>query len=105
MSLVAATLRSNNKINYVVMAGCGKKGTNYSKRYMEFVRGNASRLEGRILSIYDKNGDIAGTCMDSFDKAPGLICKELVLDTGKGHGLFYTPEKIWIDEIARRGCP
>ena len=100
MTLAAATIVGKKNVNYVVLAGCGKKGTKYGKGFNRFAQHYASKLKGRILSIYDNDDEIAGTCMDMFTNKKNVMSKEMVLDTGKGHGLFYSPKAEWIDEIA-----
>jgi hypothetical protein len=44
-----------------------------------------------------------GSCRRLFDKADAskVETRELPLHTGKGHGLFYAPDAVWIDEIAK----
>jgi len=98
--LVAARL-GNPNLNFVNMAGCGKWG-GFGKGFGKFVARDASRLQGRILSLYDSSDNIAGSCRKAFEKAAGNVeSKETVFDTGEGHGLFYGPEKIWIDEVVK----
>lgn len=76
-------------VNYVVMAGCGASPPEF-----------AARLKGRILSLYDWDDDIAGSCGTVFAKAPGLVTREIVLTVGKGHGTFFTPRTEWLEPLA-----
>jgi hypothetical protein len=101
IAMLASAIIGNPDLNFVNMAGCGK-GTRFGGSFRKFVAKDASRLQGRILSLYDGSDEIAGSCRGAFEKAAGNVeSKEIVFDTGKGHGLFYSPEKIWIDEVVR----
>jgi len=99
MTLIIASLLQNNHINFVVMAGCGKRGTQFRRGYNKFLNRLATKLRGRILSIYDKGDNVAGSCKESFEKAIDVKSKEVEFNTGKGHGLFYSPSTIWINEV------
>lgn len=99
MALIVASLVREPNISYVVMAGCGKKGTEFRRGYEQFLKQNARDLQGRILSIYDSSDREAGSCQEAFQKAAHLETKEIVLHTGQGHGLFYFPQAVWIREI------
>ena len=57
------------------------------------------RPQGRVLSIYDRVDTEAGSCARYFREAPGLTFTEVVLDVGRGHALFYTPEPVWVDRV------
>ena len=101
ITMLAAAGLGNRNLNFVNMAGCGK-GSGFGKGFRKFVARDASRLQGRILSLYDSSDQIAGSCRRAFEKAAGNVeSKEIVFDTGEGHGLFYGPEKIWIDEVVK----
>ena len=101
ITMLTAAGLGNPDLNLVNMAGCGK-GARFGKGFRKFVARDASRLRGRILSLYDGSDRIAGSCRKAFDKAAGNVkSREIVFDTGEGHGLFYSPEKIWIDEVVK----
>jgi pimeloyl-ACP methyl ester carboxylesterase len=101
ITLIAAGKVRNDGVNYVVLAGCGKTGTASEKGFRTFVQNDAAKMQGRILSIYDTSDQVAGSCREAFDAATGLRNHEITLETGKGHGLFYTPTPEWIDEVVR----
>lgn len=101
MTLIVASLLENPKINYVVMAGCGKKGTRFRPKYEEFLSKYSPRLSGKILSTYDSSDRVAGSCQEAFDKAKNIKSKEVILNTGKGHGIFYYPDPNWTKEIIK----
>jgi len=99
MALFVASLLQESKLNYVVMAGCGKKGTGFGRGFDLFVKNRAAAVKGRILSLYDEEDQIAATCKEAFDRAAKVETKEVVLKTRRGHGVFYSPETNWIQEV------
>ncbi|NOX32413.1 MAG: alpha/beta hydrolase [Deltaproteobacteria bacterium] len=101
ITLYASSILKNDKINFVVMAGCGANGK-YRKNYKRFLRSAAHDLKGRILSIYDINDSICGSCETAFKLAAGGISsKEIKLTVGKGHGTFYQPRKEWLIPVVK----
>jgi hypothetical protein len=101
MVLLVASDVQNAAVQFVVMAGCGKAGTPARAAYEEFLTTRAASLQGRILSLYDRSDQLMATCREAFAKAvPTRIeSREIVLDTGRGHGLFYAPDERWMDPI------
>jgi hypothetical protein len=99
MTLMVASLVQEPEVRYVVLAGCGKSGGGFRRSYEPFLRGHAQDLRGRILSLYDAADGEAGTCREAFSQRGGLETDEIVLRTGKGHGLFYAPEQVWLAEV------
>jgi hypothetical protein len=100
MTLIVASRVGERKINYVVMAGCGRKETTFRRGYERFLDRDARNLRGRILSIYDADDREAGSCQEAFNEAARAETKETILHTGRGHGLFYAPESSWIEKVA-----
>jgi len=100
MTLLTATMVADPGVNYVLLAGCGKEGSNFRKSYERFLMARASSLAGRILSLYDYNDAVAGTCQEFFGKSPLIQPREQVLRTGKGHGVFYSAAPEWVDKVA-----
>jgi hypothetical protein len=88
---------ANPKVNYVIMASCPPEGTNFRRGFNRFLRQDASNVTGRILNLYDVSDVIGGSCAEVFERAGKVSSKELSFDTGKGHGLFYTPQDNWIN--------
>lgn len=99
MALIVATLCEDPKLNFVVMAGCGKQGSAFRRPYDRFLTTSAANLEGRVLSLYDGSDPEAGTCQEAFALASYAKTKERVFRTGRGHGLFYSPDASWINEV------
>ena len=95
ITLLTASMVSNTDVRYVVMAGCGKSGSRFRRGYVQFLAGRARGAIGDVLSIYDASDHTASTCVKIFEEG-NITGDELILDTRRGHGLFYTPETIWM---------
>jgi pimeloyl-ACP methyl ester carboxylesterase len=99
IALLVATLVEEKKVNFVIMAGCGRKETRFRRVYEPFLQNRAALLQGQLLSLYDKADRVAGTCREAFSATSEIESREIVFNTGQGHGLFYSPEPIWIKEV------
>ena len=106
-ALIASTYIANPEINYAILAGCALESTddiagfNVRKFYMIFVNNRAELLNGRYLSLRDKSDEWFGSCNEAFSQADGIETKEIVLQTGEGHGVFYSPNPAWIDLVVK----
>jgi len=97
IALCVSSQLKNNKINYVIMAGCEIAGIKKYKMYPDF-----TNLQGRILSVYANSDTVAGSCSNAFSMATdGLSDTELVLNSEKGHKLFFTPDSTWLIPVLR----
>jgi pimeloyl-ACP methyl ester carboxylesterase len=105
IALIAASELQEEKLNFVIMAGCGKPGSGFGRSYQRFLDERAARLRGRLLSIYDASDRIAGSCRAAIEKAALTESDEVVLETGRGHALFWSPEAVWLDEIVEWAAP
>lgn len=92
IAMIASTRLKNRRVKFVVMAACGDWDV-YKKVGID--------LWGEILSIYDVNDDVAGTCSDFFRRSTGVSKREeAALRLGLGHGILYRPLKEWVDLAA-----
>ncbi len=86
---------SNPGVNYVFMACCPRAMQDWPE----------ADYRGRILSIYEKSDDFAGSCREAIlgsADAPtpeGIVFKEIEIDTGLEHGAFYRPRPVWVDPV------
>jgi pimeloyl-ACP methyl ester carboxylesterase len=103
--LIAASELREEKLNFVIMAGCGKPGSGFGRGFQRFLEERAARLRGRLLSIYDASDGVAGSCRAAFEKAALTESDEVVLETGRGHALFWSPEAVWLDEVVEWAAP
>ena len=101
IALFAAALHRASDLRTIVMAGCGREGSPFGSGYAKFLAQLAPRLEGRLLSIYDEADDKFGTCGRAFAAAPQAAGEEVVVRTGRGHFLFYTPQAAWLDPVKK----
>ncbi len=105
IALTAATELQEEKLNFVIMAGCGKPGSGFGRSFERFLAERAARLRGRLLSIYDASDRLAGSCRAAFEKAELTESAEVVLQTGRGHALFWSPSVVWLDEVVEWAAP
>jgi hypothetical protein len=96
ITMLTTALIGDPDVRFVVMAGCGRLDMFKVANGLEAL---GRRPKGRVLSIYDRHDNEAGPCGRYFPEAPGLTFKEIVLDVGRGHALFYTPERVWLDLV------
>jgi hypothetical protein len=105
--LTTAAIADPN-VRFVVLAGCPRSWENYIPTLFQAIgRGP----QGRVLSMYDRNDsvmydmgpqgrdDYAPGCSRYFRNTPGLTFKEMIFDDGRGHALFYTPDRLWVDRV------
>jgi pimeloyl-ACP methyl ester carboxylesterase len=105
IALHAASELRKEELNFVIMAGCGKPGSGFGRSFERFLEERAAHLRGRLLSIYDASDRIAGSCQAAFGKAALTESDEVVLETGKGHALFWSPRAVWVDEVVEWAEP
>ncbi|HET6514001.1 MAG TPA: hypothetical protein VFG09_02490 [Thermodesulfovibrionales bacterium] len=97
ITLWASAAGDDPKVNYVVLAGCIQKG---KESYETYANSVAPKLKGRILSMYDAADPDRGTCKDFFAAAGDKVTgKEIVFETGEGHGLFRKAVDQWMNPL------
>lgn len=83
----AAGLIDNQDIRYVLLASCPR-----TPGWPPF--------RGRLLSLYEKNDSLAGSCAFLAEATPKVDeFKEIVLESGLGHGEFYRPQQRWLGPV------
>ncbi len=92
ISLISASIISNKDVRYVALAGCTDKfDVNYSK------------IQGKILSIYDIGDHKFGSCEDVLSNSDIVSFDEIKLNTGYGHKIFKWKKdkhiKKWMDPM------
>ncbi len=88
IALIAASELPEEKLSFVIMAGCGRRGSAFGQSFDRFLEERAARLRGRLLSIFDASDRVAGSCREAFEKAAVAESSEVVLQTGRGHALM-----------------
>jgi hypothetical protein len=57
-------------------------------------------VSGNILSIVEESDALAGSCANLASRNENLSSfTEVVTSTGKEHGAFYLPEKVWVEPL------
>lgn len=92
MTIEAADLLKLKKVRYVLIGLCSEYAV---KRYEKY-KGN---LLGNFLSIYEQS-DQKGTCQTIFEPLHRKSkFKEIKINTGKGHGFLFRPDKEWVEPL------
>ena len=95
--LVMAMVR-NPEVAYVNFAGCGQPGSGF-EGFQRFGQARGPMAQGILLSAYDRDDRIAGSCKAALDRMTKAKVTERVLDVGGGHEAFYTPKASWLDVL------
>jgi len=96
IAMISSSIIQNSDIVYVNFAGCGLAGSQFERGTVEFSNSKASRSKGYLISVYDRSDAVSGSCKVALDKMVQTKSKEIVLEVGGGHELFYKPHKDWI---------
>jgi hypothetical protein len=90
IAIITSALLADDRINYVFLGACG-----------DWVLNRADvNVRGRILSIYEKSDELGTSCQPLFTQARATRqSREVVLETGLGHGAFYRPHKAWLEPL------
>lgn len=92
MTIEAAYKLKKKEVQYVLIGLCSEYAVN---RYKQ-VKGE---LQGKFLSIYEES-DQKGSCQTIFEPLHRKSkFKEIKVNTGKGHGFLFKPDKEWIDPL------
>jgi len=93
IALQVSSLLRQPEIRYFILAGCG-----ISSLAAEYP--DPSLIRGRFLSLYADTDTIAGSCdVIMSPKRPGLTNREIVLNSPRGHRLFFHPMGYWLKPL------
>jgi predicted esterase len=91
ISIRASNELKSNNVNLIIMAAC--TGPIKSEKDI--------KVFGNVLSIYEIS-DTVKSCLFLKNRSEQLKSfSEISINTGKGHGAFYTPLKDWIQPIKK----
>ena len=98
IALLVASYVGEPAVNYVILGGCPEN--------QQKTRGLIEKYElmpnGRILSLYASDHKGSGSCAPLLAQAEaGMQYQELQLTSGLGQGVFYRPDKSWIEPLVR----
>ncbi|MCE8006843.1 hypothetical protein [Aestuariivita sp.] len=90
VTLRAASRLQNPDLNYAILAGCTAGIVSGQDR-------SADGVQGRLFSMVDAADDLGFSCAPLFERTPHVEdTTDLVFRTGLAHGLFYTPDALWL---------
>ena len=91
IAMIASTRLRNRQVKFAIMAACGDWDV-YKRVGID--------LSGAVLSVYDVEDDVAGSCSEFFKNSTGISKKkEVALRLGLGHGILYRPLREWVDPV------
>ena len=96
IALVASARLQNPNMRFCVLGAC------LSENVRGLLADEGKAPSGHLLSIREASDDSTGRCQPwSNDVEPGspLVVRELVLDTGLGHGFLYQPLPEWVNPV------
>jgi len=84
--ILAASKLEKDEINLVLLAGCAGV----------VMWDNSVKVWGHVLSLYDKKDDFVASCTVLKSRGGSVSSfAETVLNSGKGHGVFFNPAPEW----------
>ena len=94
----ATSLRADEEgLSYVFLACCNQW------------LGDPRALHGRILSVYEASDEKGRSCIPWVETSADVTAfREVEIRLGGGHGAFYRPDDVWVEEVlswARGDCP
>ncbi len=97
--LVSAKLMNPN-VNFVVMSGCNHKRTLVQRPHKKRIGRSVQSIQGRFLSIYDESDQKCAACRRILKNvSDDSTFKEIKINNGLGHGLFYRPRREWLEPV------
>jgi len=89
MSIRASNELRLDQVNLIILAACTGP-----------IKSNSRiKIYGNVFSIYETS-DRVGTCQFLKDRSKQVTSfSEIVINTGKGHGAFFTPQVEWIEPV------
>jgi hypothetical protein len=99
-AMFASILIANQKVNYVLLAGCPGNGARVS-RGNDPLDVDYAKVQGRILSIVDTKDDKFESCKTHLPES--VLQKEVAFDSGSGHAVFRNTDekslKLWKEPL------
>ena len=100
ITLLASARLKDFGVNFVMMSGCSHKGTHVLGRYSKLIDQSVQSMQGRFLYIYDVSDQKCDVCRRILKNASAEVTfKEMMLNSGLGHSLFYLPRREWIEPV------
>ena len=91
IAIAASSMLAHDDLNFVFMAACNP----WLDSRPEII------ARGRLLSLRESSDELAGTCDGLFERSPNRRNqREVLLELGGGHGMFYRPQAEWVDAVA-----
>ncbi len=96
IALVASARLQNSDVRFCVLGAC------LSENVRGLLADEGKGPSGHVLSIREATDDSTGACKPwktDPDSRSLLVAREIVLDTGLGHGFLYRPLPEWVNPV------
>lgn len=92
IAALVSSMLQNERINFIFLACCGDW----------MMQPDGPRPVGRILSMYDASDELVTSCRGALEAAGEKVrYREIELQVGEGHGVFYRPISEWLRPVVR----
>ena len=100
ISLLISYKLKNQRVNFVVMGRCAYNGARVRKYHHKLMGQAVQFIQGRFLFIYDDFEQKCDICQRILENVSGkVVFKEIILNNGLGHSLFYRPRREWLEPM------
>jgi hypothetical protein len=95
IAFLASTRLQNPKLGFSVLGAC------LSANVRALVDEEGKAPSGHLLAIREESDELTKGCeaWRAGADAPALVAREIVLNTGLGHGFLYRPLPEWVDPV------
>jgi len=96
IALLASARLQNADVRFCTLGAC------LSENVRALVADESAAPRGHILAIRESSDDLGGPCAPwspDADSPPGLVAREIALNTGLRHGFLYRPLPEWLNPV------
>jgi hypothetical protein len=95
IAFLASTRLQEPDLRFCVLGACLSES-------VRSLRAEGKSPKGRFLAIREKSDEATANCppwTSDVESRPPLVAREIVLDTGLGHGFLYEPLPEWVQPV------
>jgi len=96
IALLASTRLHNPDVRFCILGAC------LSRSVPALLADQGNGPSGRVLAIREASDDSTSPCPPwkiGLESAPGLLAREIVLNTRLSHGFLYRPLSEWVNPV------
>jgi pimeloyl-ACP methyl ester carboxylesterase len=98
IAFLASVRLQDARLRFAVLGAC------LSANVRALVKDEGKAPSGRILAVRETSDELTGGCerwQEDGDAGAALVGREIVLNTGLGHGFLYRPLPEWVEPVVR----